>query len=247
MCVNTLIETMTEGDNAANAGKIDFALVTFGRAATVVQDWTKDNATFKTTCAGINMVDTSGTNWEAGMRGGLYGVLDDLPDDDPLYVIFLTDGDPNTYYWTNDDIGQSNGGNGRVTANDVGEPDIYTNDHMRLGYRGSSSTSADRAKDEVRLITGTAEGATLNGKLYGIYCFGGTTADTTSESFTRLDDVIRGQGQGGQKTIAATADTIESEFKKIAETALKVTVQLPYPQRVLRREGYHRAHGAAGA
>ena len=222
--VNTLIETMTEGDNAANAGKIDFALVTFGRSATVVQNWTKDNAAFKTTCANVGLVNTSGTNWEAGVRGGLYGVLNAYPEGetaenhDPTYVIFLTDGDPNTYYWITDDIGYSyrwNRVNYTVAASDVGDPNIYTNDHMRLGYEGSSATSADRAKDEVRAITG------MDARLYGIYCFGGTTADTTSASYTRLDDVIRGQGQGGQKTIAATADTIESEFQKIAETALK--------------------------
>ena len=96
--MRTLVETLVEGENAANAGKIDFALVTFGRSATVTQNWTKDNAAFKTTCANLNMVSTSGTNWDAGMRGGLYGVLNNMPDDDPTFVIFLTDGDPNVYY-----------------------------------------------------------------------------------------------------------------------------------------------------
>ena len=115
--INTLIETLTEGDNAKYAGKIDFALVTFGRAATVQTVngavWTKDNAALKTLCSSLETVTTSGTNWEAGMRGGLYGVLNHKPDDDLTYVIFLTDGDPNTYYTnqnsTNyDDTGTAN-------------------------------------------------------------------------------------------------------------------------------------------
>ena len=220
--MRTLIETLCEGENAANAGKIDFALVTFGRSATVVSGWTKDNATFKTTCNGINMVSTSGTNWEAGMRGGLYGVLNTYPEGenaenhDPTYVIFLTDGDPNTYYWTNDDIGTTyryQNRNYTVTATDVGAPTIFTNDHMRLGYQGSSATSANRSKDEAKAIAAS----TL---LYGIYC--GDSGNTPSgASFDRLVDVIQGTGQGGQDTIAANADTIEEEFKKIAETALK--------------------------
>ena len=211
--MKALIETLTEGDNASNAGKIDFALVTFGRSATVVQNWTKDNAAFKTTCAGINMVSTSGTNWEAGMRGGLYGVLNNMPDSDPTYVIFLTDGDPNTYYWMNSDIGTTYGYGGwnyTVSADDVGATTIYTNDHMRLGYQGNSSTSATRSKDEAKAIAAKT-------KLYGIYC-GSSGSTPSGESFNRLVDVIQGQGQGGQQTIAANADTIESTFQTIAET-----------------------------
>ena len=198
--MNTLIETLTEGDNATNAGKIDFALVTFGRSATVQQTWTKDNAAFKTTCAGINMVSTSGTNWEAGMRGGLYGVLNTYPEGetatnhDPTYVIFLTDGDPNTYYWSNDDIGQ-NIPNTRpqqqVTASNIGDASFYgaSDTYMRPGYQGNSTTSATRSKDEAKTIAASAA-------LYGIYC--GDSGNTPSgESYNRLVDVIQGQDQGG--------------------------------------------------
>ena len=192
--MKTLIETMTEGDNAANAGKIDFALVTFGRSATVTQNWTKDNASFKTTCAGINMVSTSGTNWEAGMRGGLYGVLNNLPDDDPTYVIFLTDGDPNVYYSSGADTN-------------------YTNTGTTNGYSQNANTSANHSADEAKAIAAKT-------KLYGIYC-GDSGSTPSGESYNRLVGVITGNGQGGVKTIAANADTIESEFKAIAETALK--------------------------
>lgn len=192
--MKTLVETLTEGENAANAGKIDFALVTFGRSATVAQDWTKDNASFKRTCANVNMVSTSGTNWEAGMRGGLYGVLNHLPDDDPTYVIFLTDGDPNVYY-----------SSGLATN--------YTNEGTTNGYGQNANTSANHSADEAKAIAGKT-------KLYGIYC-GDSGATPSGTSFNRLVSVITGQGQGGQKTIAANADTIEKEFKEIAETALK--------------------------
>ncbi|MBQ3384374.1 MAG: Cna B-type domain-containing protein [Erysipelotrichaceae bacterium] len=215
--MKALIETLSEGDNAGNAGKIDYALVTFGRSATVVQNWTKDNATFKTTCANISMVTTSGTNWEAGMRGGLYGVLNNMPDNDPTYVIFLTDGDPNTWYWTTEDIGSSipnTWPTQRVSQDNIGDEDFYgaSDTYMRPGYQGNSSTAADRSKDEAKKIA-------TGRYLYGIYCGdSGTTPSGTS--FNRLVDVITGEGQGGQKAISANADTIESEFKAIAETIL---------------------------
>lgn len=197
--MKTLIETLTEGENAANAGKIDFALVTFGRSATVVQNWTKNNTSFKSTCAGINMVTTSGTNWEAGMRGGLYGVLNSYPegeteeDHDPTYVIFLTDGDPNVYYSS-------------------GSATNYTNTGTTNGYGQNSDTSATQSADEAKAIAAKT-------KLYGIYC-GDAGTNPSGASFNRLVNVITGTGQGGQKTIAANADTIENEFKLIAQTML---------------------------
>lgn len=197
--MKALIETLTEGENAANAGKIDFALVTFGRSATVTQGWTKNNTAFKTTCANLNMVSTSGTNWEAGMRGGLYGVLNTYPEGeseenhDPTYVIFLTDGDPNVYY-----------SSGAATN--------YTNDGTTNGWSQNSNTSANHSADEAKAIAAKT-------KLYGIYC-GSSGTTPSGDSYNRLVNVISGNGQGGQKTIAANADSIESEFKAIAQTML---------------------------
>ena len=197
LAVQTLIDTLTTGDNVGNKGKIDFCLVTFGRAATL-NDWTKDETTLRSTVGDLNTVSTSGTNWEAGLRAGVAALGTDLenpkPDSDPLYVIFLTDGDPNVYYT---DPQSTN----------------YTDSGTTNGYGANSDTSAEHAEGEAQTLASA-------GALYGIYCFDGTTADTTSESYTRLDSVITGQGQGGQKTIAATADTIEDEFKAIAQTII---------------------------
>ena len=128
------------------------------------------------------------------MRGGLYGVLNNMPDDDPTFVIFLTDGDPNVYYSSGSDTN-------------------YTNNGTTPGYGSNSNTSANRSADEARLIAAITN-------LYGIYCGdSGTTPSGTS--YNRLVSVITGQGQGGVKTIAANADTIESEFQAIAQTALE--------------------------
>ncbi|MBQ6500214.1 MAG: Cna B-type domain-containing protein, partial [Mogibacterium sp.] len=195
--MKALIETLSEGANAQNAGKIDYSLVTFGRSATVVQDWTKDNVAFKTTCADLNMVTTSGTNWEAGMRGALYGVLNTYPEGesaashDPTYVIFLTDGDPNVYYSS-------------------GNETNYTNTGTTNGYSQNEDTSAEHSADEAKKIAASTY-------LYGIYC-GDSGTTPSGDSYNRLVKVITGEGQGGQKTIAANADTIENEFKAIAQT-----------------------------
>ena len=189
--MKTLIETLTEGENAANAGKIDFALVTFGRSATVAQNWTKNNTAFKDTCANVSMVTTSGTNWEAGMRGALYGVLNNMPDNDPTYVTFLTDGDPNVYYSSGSDTN-------------------YTNSGTTNGWSQPGDESANHSSDEAKAIAAQT-------KLYGIYC-GDSGVNPSGTSFNRLVKVITGQGQGGVKTIAANANTIESEFQLIAQT-----------------------------
>lgn len=200
--MDTLVSTLTTGENAGNANHIDFSLVTFGRAATVQTTdgavWTKDNAAFRSTCSGIRMVTTSGTNWESGMRGGLYGALDQLPasDNDPTYCIFLTDGDPNTWYDRNNCDDEHGGKN-------------YDDTGTRPGYQGSSSTAATRAGDEAAKIAAKT-------KLYGIFC--GTSTDTQNDSYRRLNGIIT--GNGGVKTIAADASTIESEFLTIAQTIL---------------------------
>ena len=193
--IQTLIDTLTTGDNAKNSGKIDFCLVTFGRSATL-RDWTKDEATLKTTVSGLNVVTTSGTNWESGLRAGVASLGQNLdqPDSDPLYVIFLTDGDPNTYYTNQNSTN-------------------YNDNGTAPGYQNSSSTAAEYSMGEAAALA-------AKGKLYGICCFDGKTADTSSDSYTRLDGVITGEGQGGQKTIAATASTIEQEFKDIAQTII---------------------------
>ena len=156
------------------------------------------------------------------MRGGLYGVLNTFPDGesaekhDPTYVIFLTDGDPNVYYWQQSDVGERypNGGNNHryVLDSDVGPADNYADSYNRPGYGGNSATSAARAADEAKAIAAIAN-------LYGIYC-GDSGNNPSGQSFDRLVNIITGQGQGGRETISANADTIESKFKEIAQTIL---------------------------
>ena len=130
--INALIEALCEGDNEGNAGKIDFSLVTFGPTAQIRTGswgttWTKDNETFKSWCASNSLaINTqSGTNWEAGLWVA-YDALTQRPDNDPTYVIFLTDGDPY--------------GSGRTSYN----------------TSGTSNYHAEQAYDEAQSITGYA-------------------------------------------------------------------------------------------
>ena len=110
--INTLINVLTTGDNAGNKGNIDFSLVTFGRQGVIREGtwnstWTNNTDAFQSWIRDTLAINTTtGTNWESGLYYG-YDALTQRPDNEPTYVIFVTDGDPyghgrNNYNQTGD-------------------------------------------------------------------------------------------------------------------------------------------------
>lgn len=63
------------------------------------QDWKTLEET-KTNFTGMQAIDPSGTNWQAGIKVG-NSLLSSGRSDASKYVVFLTDGDPTFYYATN--------------------------------------------------------------------------------------------------------------------------------------------------
>ena len=136
-----------------NPSNIQMSLVTFDSYATtsVQQNWTstKDNITDKLSSTGERnsrkLGYHTGTNWEAGLRTGINDVLS-RADNDPTFVIFVTDGAP--YRRMNAQ------GNGQQTVG------------MYDGY--------DAAKDEARTAATYKTGNDPKGNVtfYGIYAYG---------------------------------------------------------------------------
>ncbi|GEM_PF-6823714 len=120
--VNTLVTTLNPGDPSVEGQyDIDFALVEFDRSAEVYDfgsngitnhtQWTKSGTALTTRVGryqdGANLAASGqtagagGTNWQAALQATA-AVLEDKPDADPTYVIFMTDGEPTIYIGSNE-------------------------------------------------------------------------------------------------------------------------------------------------
>ncbi|MBR2669815.1 MAG: VWA domain-containing protein [Solobacterium sp.] len=125
--VNTLVTTLNPGDPSIEGfNDIDFALVEFDRNAAVYDfgtngisghtNWTKSGSALTTRIEryrnGQNLAASGatqgggGTNWQAALQATA-SVLENKPDADPTYVIFMTDGEP-TIYIGSDEVHNTN-------------------------------------------------------------------------------------------------------------------------------------------
>ncbi len=113
--VNTMVTTLNPGDPTQEGyNDIDFALVEFNRSADAYDfgsdgiaghtNWTKSGTALNNRVGryanGANLPaaggTTGGTNWQAALQEAA-AVLENKPDSDPTYVIFMTDGEPSIY------------------------------------------------------------------------------------------------------------------------------------------------------
>ena len=115
--VNTLVTTLNPGDPSIEGFyDIDFALVEFDRNAEIYDfgsagitghtQWTKSGTALTTRVGryedGENLAASGatpgggGTNWQAALQATA-SVLENKPDADPTYVVFMTDGEPTIY------------------------------------------------------------------------------------------------------------------------------------------------------
>ena len=164
---------------------VEMALVTFSgsrnngtstniNAATIEQGWTNKESVFlghlSNTGTSTKLTYGGGTNWEAAMQRALE-VLGDA-DNDPTYVIFVTDGGP-TY--------RINGGNG----SDVDAANYIAARDDALLIRNYNTQ------------THTSDAETSNTSFYGIYAYG-TEADYLDDLvyFVHNNGVERTAGTG---------------------------------------------------
>ncbi len=133
---------------------IQAALITFNSGATTTQPWTSTASDItgkvsQTGGAGTHKLGYSrGTNWEAALAAAYNLINSTSTDDDPTYVVFITDGAP------------TSNGNGTGT-------------NVTSQYNNSNSNYVS-AMNEARLVYNAA--TATGGSFYGIYAFG-TEAD----------------------------------------------------------------------
>ena len=197
---HTLINTLKPGTN-----DIDLALITFaGDANTRTfngSNWTKNGADI------TNVVDSI-TNVNANMATSWHEALENAynltpPDDDPTYVIFITDGCPsvNGLYSS----GHSHGPQGTSNTSDLCYSAALAYSKMIAGPKGQSYSTRVTSGNHSWTINGTGKGEYL----YGIY----TGTDTNN----MLGQLVT--ASNGSRVITATnVDDINNAFKDIAQT-----------------------------
>ena len=213
VAVNALVDVIV-GDDGEYSQQIDFALITFDRLAQIPVQWTKNEETLKTYVSqNLSQATMSGTNWEAAFRATA-SVLDARPDNDPTYVIFVTDGEANTDFRPNDYPFTGGYGTGYTGYSDnektYGGGKNHDNEDGPYGLFPSTELS----KDEARIVA-------QNSQFYGIFIFEedevpASVEEGTNNQFNKLRSVVN--GQGGVATIPAVATNISQVFDEIAHT-----------------------------
>lgn len=139
---------------------IEMAMVTFDGDAVTKQEWTSDKTTF------VGKVDTAlrgsnegngytnqlhkGTNWEDALdyAFNIAKTKQDAQKDEPIYVIFFTDGEPSQYRYLH-----------RADSPNTNNAYVYLNAYL----------NRETSKDEARAIVNAGM------HLYGVYAFNADT------------------------------------------------------------------------
>jgi len=153
--------------NNSKPGAVQISMLTFDGSVDERLKWTDSTTEFDTA------VDTylkykylhTGTDWEDAMEEALYKVKHPV-DDDPMFVIFFTDGEPSQY--------KNFHGKGKNTHQDPTSPGTYSEDVSgAYGDFFSYFLSRESSKDEMRAIVDAGA------ELFGIYAY-----NSTDEGYT---------------------------------------------------------------
>lgn len=143
-------------------GTLYFSLVTFSGSGNVYQTWTTDATKITdnlSTTGNYNSAKLSystGTNWEDALAtAATLTTSSSLPNTNPVYIIFITDGAP-----SRSNTHPQNGGNGRDGGNQ-GQQNNNAQDYY------------EDARDEARSLYNTA--VSTKGTFFSIYAYGKET------------------------------------------------------------------------
>ena len=206
LATHTLINVLDTDKN-----DIDLALITFERTATTRRfggsEWTSDGSDVTDVIDGITNVGSNlGTNWHQALQQA-YELAANPPDDDPTYVIFITDGCPSVNSFANNN--DSHGANGTNNTDDPCYVGGLAYAKAIAGTKGTtySTTASWRSGGRNYNVTISEPGA--GAKLYGIY--------TGNDNTNLLNTLI--SSSGGAASITATSqDAITAAFQNIAQT-----------------------------
>ena len=197
---HTLINTLKPGTN-----DIDLALITFAQDAQTRtfngSNWTKNGTNITNVVDGItNVGQNLGTSWHEALQNA-YNLTP--PDDDPTYVIFITDGCPSVNGLTSS--GHSHGAAGTNNETDLCYTAAVAYSKLIAGTKRQSYSTRVRSGNNSWNITGTGKGEYL----YGIY--------TGTDSNNMLGKLVT--ASNGTSVITATSESeINNAFKNIAQT-----------------------------
>ncbi len=187
---------------------IQTALITFNTGATTAQGWTstesdmvgtQNNQKMSWTGAGGSkkIANASGTNWEAALQRAQTLIGTDDNENDPTFVVFITDGQPTQW------VGHTSG------YDTTGEGYVQSRDEARALQLACAATGTDS-----------------HGALFGIYAYG-TEADYLDELMyyaytgTARDmdpGTVATDGYYNAADSSSLADAINDIFSKIVKT-----------------------------
>ena len=194
----------TDVDESKN---IQTALITFNRTATKTQDWTstETDITNRVSSTGAanskKLGNSSGTNWEAALQ--MANTMIGTADNDPTFVVFITDGQPTQV------VGTPNG-----TYITDGTPYVGARDDAYTVQQACAATGTDS-----------------HGSLFGVYAYG-TEADYLDDMmYYAYNNAVHTENltEAGEETFAtdgyynagdseALASAINDIFSKIVKT-----------------------------
>ena len=198
--VGTLVTALNPGTN-----DIDMALVYFAASATKRSfngsNWTKNGSDLTSAVNSLN-TNAGGTNWNQALQYA-YEIAE-TADNDPTYIIFVTDGCPST---NSTYSGHGHGSSGTNNTSDACYTAALAYAKAIAGTKGTSYSTTVSSGNQSTTITQTG----LGDYLYGIY----TGTDNTNLLNTLISSA------NGVQTITATSDeAITNAFKSIAQTII---------------------------
>lgn len=164
--VKSLAETLLENNEGEDADAVEIALVTFATRTEVYQP-TTDAETFNTLVDSLSTGGeyNGGTNWEGGLldaNGYSFG------DDDPVYVIFVSDGKP-TF---------------RTSANGYTGDNYYLSSYHVYGDGQEGDTNVTRCKNAA--VKASTALIRANKRLYAVNAFSGNGAEGAESNMKAL-------------------------------------------------------------
>ena len=206
--LTTLINTLNPG-TGTNENVINFYAVEFANSRNYVngRTWTTTRTQMESYVNGLSPwgrddnPDGYGTCWQAGLYGG-FDIARGVPNDpnrskNKTYVIFVTDGDPNTYYSNPD----SNGG---PTNNSTYHGAPFGGAFVQEAYNAAIPNAVNLSN-------------LVENRFYGVYCGGANDAGKTR--LNNLMSASSGSSSVNGTFIDGTSRTaIVNAFKDIATT-----------------------------
>ncbi len=159
-----LVDSLLSHNTTASSDTVEIAFVSFNDMASDGNDgnWTTSKSVAERTVAGYTYVDDTGTNWEDALihAGALASAKAKAEPDEPMYIIFLTDGNPTRY--VDDNGNMAGGGTSSWISKSYEEAEPRALELTNAGYN-LYNIGVFGSTDRMEGLTDYANGATAEG------------------------------------------------------------------------------------